>query len=65
MTINTTTPHAAGNIVTQYDSIVVDNPRSVFGIIEDAFFTNDTDISFTGLDKGKDGKNLFAALIMK
>jgi hypothetical protein len=59
LTPNTTTPYAVGEIDTKNGPVVVDNPGPVLGIVDDAFFTQVTDIGFTGPDKGKGGKYLF------
>jgi hypothetical protein len=58
LTANTTTPYSVAWLDISAGPLVLEIPSSVLGPIDDAFFKWDSDIGFTGPDKGKGGKYL-------
>ena len=58
LTANTTTPYTIAWLDLKDGPLVLEIPAMVLGPIDDALFKWDTDIGFTGPDKGKGGKYL-------
>ena len=58
LTGNTTTPYTIVCLDLKNGPLVLEIPSAVLGPIDDALFKWDTDIGFTGPDKGKGGKYL-------
>jgi hypothetical protein len=58
LTANTTTPYSIVCLDLKNGPLVLEIPSFVLGPIDDALFKWDTDIGFTGPDKGKGGKYL-------
>jgi hypothetical protein len=58
LTANTTTPYTLAWLDLKDGPLVVEVPSFVLGPIDDALFKWDTDLGFTGPDKGKGGKYL-------
>ena len=58
LTANTTTPYTIAWLDLKDGPLVLEIPSMVLGPIDDALFKWDTDIGFTGPDKGKGGKYL-------
>ncbi len=58
LTANTTTPYTIVWLDLKDGPLVLEIPSMVLGPIDDALFKWDTDIGFTGPDKGKGGKYL-------
>ncbi len=58
LTANTTTPYTIAFLDLKDGPLVVEVPSLVLGPIDDVLFKWDTDLGFTGPDKGKGGKYL-------
>ena len=58
LTANTTTPYSVAWLDISAGPLVLEIPSSALGPIDDALFKWDSDIGFTGPDKGKGGKYL-------
>jgi len=58
LTANTTTPYTIICLDLKNGPLVLEIPSAVLGPIDDALFKWDSDIGFTGPDKGKGGKYL-------
>src|SRR5882757_10451083 len=58
LTANSTTPYTIVCLDLKNGPLVLEIPSAVLGPIDDALFKWDTDIGFTGPDKGKGGKYL-------
>lgn len=58
LTANTTTPYTVAWLDLKDGPLVVECPSFVLGPIDDALFKWDTDLGFTGPDRGKGGKYL-------
>ncbi len=58
LTANTTTPYTVVSLDVKEGPLVMEIPSSVLGPIDDALFKWDSDVGFTGPDKGKGGKYL-------
>lgn len=65
LTANTTTPYTIAWLDLKDGPLVLEIPAMVLGPIDDALFKWDTDIGFTGPDKGKGGKYLLLPQVTK